>query len=176
MKHYIDTQAEIKSYRYHLNTKEIAMCEDQKKFNIYLIDDDEDDLLFSEKALKISDRVINIYRFKGPNAVFSEMDNHGLFKSENFSLNGYPIILMDIHMPCVNGIEMLESLKSHPMTDEIPVVLISSDVSGTKIHDAYRLQAYSYLKKPLDIRKFNIILDDLSSNEQSSSVKGNYLM
>lgn len=176
MESYTTNQLDERQHRYHLNTKEMSCVKEQKNFNIYLVDDDDDDLLFSENSLKLSERVADIHSFNNPEILFTQMKNHGLFKSEDLSLNDLPIILMDIHMPCVNGIEMLESLKSHPMTDEIPVVLLSSDVSGAKIHDAYRLRAHSYLKKPLNMKQFNLILDNILLNNNASTTQGDYLI
>ncbi len=62
----------------------------------------------------------------------------------------YDLILLDIHMPEVDGLGVLEALKSAPDSAyaDVPVVIISSDTDYRQIEKARDLGAYGYIKKP----------------------------
>jgi len=58
------------------------------------------------------------------------------------------MILADIHMPGMNGVELLKRLKEHPTFKTIPVLVISSDSAEERIQEMLSLGALNYLKKP----------------------------
>lgn len=64
------------------------------------------------------------------------------------------VILMDIQMPKVNGIEVLEKLKSTPLTKSIPVVMLTSSKESPDIKRCYALGANSYIVKPVNFENF----------------------
>ena len=64
------------------------------------------------------------------------------------------VIFLDLKLPKVSGLEVLEQLKSDPRTREIPVVILTSSAEEPDIKASYRLGANSYLVKPVDFEKF----------------------
>lgn len=64
------------------------------------------------------------------------------------------VILLDIQMPRVNGIEVLEALKSNPLTKSIPVVMLTSSKEDPDIKKCYNLGANSYIVKPVNFNGF----------------------
>ena len=64
------------------------------------------------------------------------------------------IILLDIKMPRVDGLEVLRQLKSHPKFKTIPVIMLTSSAEDQDIKMAYQLGANSYIVKPVDFDKF----------------------
>lgn len=64
------------------------------------------------------------------------------------------IILLDLKLPKVGGIEVLRRLKSDPLTKTIPVVVLTSSRENCDIAECYRLGANSYIVKPVDFEKF----------------------
>lgn len=64
------------------------------------------------------------------------------------------MILMDIQMPKVNGMEVLEKLKSTPLTKSIPVVMLTSSKESPDIKRCYILGANSYIVKPVEFQNF----------------------
>ncbi len=64
------------------------------------------------------------------------------------------VILLDINLPKVNGLEVLRELKTHPMLQKIPVIVLTSSAEDRDIQRAYELGANSYIVKPVDFEKF----------------------
>jgi len=71
--------------------------------------------------------------------------------------NGEPIpvvILLDLNMPKINGLEVLKEIKNHPEYKTIPVVILTTSSESADIKTAYQLGANSYIVKPVDFEKF----------------------
>ncbi|MEA2683734.1 MAG: hypothetical protein QOK05_2062 [Chloroflexota bacterium] len=64
------------------------------------------------------------------------------------------VVLLDIKLPKVDGLEVLERIRSHPSTVELPVVLLTSSAQESDMHRGYRLHANSYIVKPVQYEEF----------------------
>lgn len=64
------------------------------------------------------------------------------------------VILLDLKLPRVDGLEVLARWKAHEVSRAIPVVVLSSSAEDKDIEAAYRLGANSYILKPVDFAKF----------------------
>ncbi|MCW2118387.1 response regulator [Flavobacterium sp. 7A] len=64
------------------------------------------------------------------------------------------VILLDLNMPKVNGLEVLEQLKSHPKFKTIPVVILTTSAESSDLKTAYELGVNSYIVKPVSFEKF----------------------
>ncbi len=64
------------------------------------------------------------------------------------------VILLDVNMPKVGGLEVLQKLKSHPTLRTIPVVMLTTSSVGSDVQTAYEHGANSYIVKPVDFNKF----------------------
>jgi two-component system chemotaxis response regulator CheY len=61
------------------------------------------------------------------------------------------VIILDLHMPEMDGISFLRTVKEHPTWTNIPVIIISSDGEAKQIDEAKRLGACSYVTKPFRV-------------------------
>ncbi|MEZ4826550.1 MAG: response regulator [Bacteroidia bacterium] len=68
------------------------------------------------------------------------------------------LILLDLKLPKINGIEVLHSIKSSPETRSIPVVILTSSAHSKDIEECYRLGANSYIVKPIGFDEFSKII------------------
>lgn len=73
----------------------------------------------------------------------------------NRKIKDYPkLILLDLKMPKVSGIQVLEKVKSDPDFNSVPVVMLTSSNESPDIEKCYALGANSYIVKPVDSDKF----------------------
>lgn len=70
------------------------------------------------------------------------------------------LILLDLHLPDMDGEEVFEQLRADPATADIPVVLISADASAGRAERLLGRGAAAFLGKPMDIRRFVSLLDE----------------
>jgi CheY-like chemotaxis protein len=71
------------------------------------------------------------------------------------------VIFMDLKLPQMNGLEILSQLKNNPRTSLIPVVMLTSSEEESDIQESYRLNANSYMVKPVDYEEFLQAVEDL---------------
>lgn len=64
------------------------------------------------------------------------------------------LILLDLKLPKVDGLEVLRQFKAHPTLHAIPVVVLTTSSENVDMQKAYRLGANSYIVKPVDFDKF----------------------
>lgn len=64
------------------------------------------------------------------------------------------VILLDLKLPRVDGLEVLRQLKSHPTLRVIPVVVLTTSAEHGDVSTAYQLGANSYIVKPVEFEKF----------------------
>ena len=73
------------------------------------------------------------------------------------------VILLDINMPRVSGIEVLQQLKQHPHYRRIPVVMLTSSRESRDLQTTYDLGANSYIEKPVSFSRFLDIAAQIES-------------
>jgi two-component system, response regulator len=77
-------------------------------------------------------------------------------------LDGLPkVVLLDLKLPKVNGLEVLKAMKSDPRTRPVPVVVMTSSREQRDMVEGYRLGVNSYIQKPIDFTQFQQMVKDL---------------
>jgi CheY-like chemotaxis protein len=71
------------------------------------------------------------------------------------------LVLLDLHLPDLDGEEVLRRLLADPRTAEVPVVVVSADVNPEHIERVLAAGAREDLTKPLDVARFRAVVDDL---------------
>lgn len=125
------------------------MTKDKK---ILLVEDNLDDVELTLRAFKKS-QIANeiIVAHDGAEAL-----SHILPKdSETDTPTPLPaVILLDLNLPKVSGLEVLKKLRSNERTQTLPVVVLTSSKQEEDIMESYRLGANSYIRKPVDSLQF----------------------
>jgi DNA-binding response OmpR family regulator len=71
------------------------------------------------------------------------------------------VVLLDLRLPKVDGLELLREIKTSEDLKQIPVVILTSSHAEQDVVKAYQYYANSYLVKPVDFDQFNKLMDDL---------------
>lgn len=113
---------------------------------ILLIEDDSVDVMTVKRALKdLSIANTLVHSVNGEEA---------LEYLRNDSNNEPGIILLDLNMPKMNGIEFLEVVKADKTLKKIPVVVLTTSKNERDILETFELSAAGYIVKPADYKKF----------------------
>jgi PAS domain S-box-containing protein len=83
------------------------------------------------------------------------------------------LILLDVHLPDINGAEVLARLKAKPRTRDIPVVVLSADATRSQINRLMSLGATEYLTKPLEIERFLKVIEQHFCEPVAAVTSGN---
>ncbi len=90
-----------------------------------------------------------------------------LFRQDRFvqltRLDMPDLILLDLKLPRMSGLEVLAKLKTDGRTRSIPIIMLSSSTEETDINESYRLGANSYIHKRMNAEDFNRVLYDILS-------------
>lgn len=71
------------------------------------------------------------------------------------------VVLLDLKLPRIDGLEVLKAFKSHPTLRGIPVVVLTTSAEHGDVHAAYQLGANSYIVKPVEFEKFMDVTEQL---------------
>jgi two-component system response regulator len=75
--------------------------------------------------------------------------------SEEAALQPLPrLVLLDLKLPKINGLQVLEAIRQHPRTHHLAVVVMTSSAEEQDLEACYELGVNSYVVKPLDYRQF----------------------
>ncbi|MEO8515854.1 MAG: response regulator [Flavobacterium sp.] len=126
---------------------------------ILFVDDNSDDAALTIHALKKGGLTNIIFHVKDGAEALDFIYCRGTYASRN--IHEHPkLILLDLKMPKVSGIEVLEKIKSDDNHKIIPVVVLTSSKEDPDIKKCYELGANSYIVKPVEsVNFFNTIRD-----------------
>ena len=71
------------------------------------------------------------------------------------------VVITDMMLPDIDGLELLRHLKSDPTTAEIPVVVVSADALASQIEAAMQAGAFHYLTKPVSVAELLSVVDSV---------------
>jgi CheY-like chemotaxis protein len=130
-----------------------------REINILLVEDNEGDIVLAKEALREA---------KIPNRVTVVTDGEKalqyLFRENGFHGASNPdLILLDINLPKVNGMEVLARIKSDPALKIIPVVMLTTSTAERDVLLAYKNYVNCYINKPIDLEEFIRVIKNIES-------------
>ncbi|MCE9507797.1 MAG: response regulator [Alphaproteobacteria bacterium] len=138
--------AQQKAYLHRQVSEKKRRKRDQ--YTVFLIEDNIDDREQILNTLEKSPYVYNVHCFEKGADLVTYFVNEGYYSS-GAARKMRLLILMDIHLPGVDGLEILRDLKAHPMTQNIPMIVITGDTSSKRVEEARQLQVSGYILKPV---------------------------
>ncbi|MVM36182.1 response regulator [Spirosoma sp. HMF4905] len=112
---------------------------------IYMADDDADDRYFMRQSLQHVYPSVTIVEAIDGAELLELLGNW----SRVPKAQPIQVILLDMNMPKLNGLETLTALKANPLLRHIPAVILSTDAQPAQIVTAYKAGASRYLEKPV---------------------------
>jgi two-component system response regulator len=125
--------------------------------NILLVEDDEDQVILAMRALRKHGIVAEVDEVIVSDTGEDALDYmFGTGPYEGRDVNATPeFILLDVHLPKLDGLQVLEKLREDERTHLVPVILFSSSNEHRDIVKGYELGANSYVTKPANFEKFS---------------------
>lgn len=123
------------------------------EIEILLVEDNMSDAEMTLRALKKNHLANKILHLKDGAEALDFIFGEGDY-ADRKNAQSPKVILLDLKMPKVNGIQVLERLKSDERTKKIPVVMLTSSKEDPDIQECYRLGVNSYVVKPVQFEKF----------------------
>lgn len=121
---------------------------------ILLVEDNINDAELTIRELKKHNFANNLLHVKDGEEALEFIFGTGKFTGRHSIHHPPKLVLMDIQMPKLNGIEVLEKIKADPRTKKIPVVMLTSSKEDPDIQNSYALGANSYIVKPVNFVGF----------------------
>jgi len=131
------------------------------EIEILLVEDNLNDAELTIRALRKHNMANNILHLKDGAAALDFLFGTGEFQHRDAVNNKPKVILLDLKMPKVNGLEVLEKIKSEELTSTIPVVILTSSKEHPDVEKCYALGANSYIVKPVEFDSFLKAVSDL---------------
>jgi two-component system, response regulator len=123
-----------------------------KSVEILLVEDNPLDAELITRTFRKHNIANELFTIEDGAAALDFIFGKGEYSGKNSSKP--KMILLDIKLPKLNGLEVLKELKAHPETRTIPVIMITSSQEDPDIKLAYELGANSYVVKPVEFDKF----------------------
>jgi two-component system, response regulator len=127
---------------------------------ILLVEDNPDDAALTIRSLKKLNFANKLVHLEDGAEAIDFIFRLGKYQDRPLD-NAPKVIFLDINMPKVSGLQVLEKLKSNDLTRAIPVVILTSSAEDPDIKRAYELGANSYIVKPVDFENFSKTVAEL---------------
>jgi CheY-like chemotaxis protein len=120
---------------------------------ILLVEDNPDDVELTLRAFRKSNVANDIVVARDGVEALDYLFATGSYGHRD--ANALPqVVLLDLKLPRIDGLHVLERLRAHPKTRLLPVVILTSSNEQRDLASGYRLGANSYVRKPVDFQEF----------------------
>jgi CheY-like chemotaxis protein len=120
---------------------------------ILLVEDSQDDIDLTLRALRLSKVANEVVVVRDGAEALDFLFSRGQY--ENRQPGNLPqLILLDINLPKLSGLEVLKRLRQHDLTRLLPVVMLTTSRQDRDVIQSYQLGANSYVQKPVSFNEF----------------------
>ena len=120
---------------------------------ILLVEDNPDDITLTERALKKSHILNKLIVAKDGVEALDYLFSTGSWAGRD--MNNMPeIVLLDLKLPKIDGLEVLKRIRANEQTKLLPVVILTSSKEEKDLIDGYSMGANSYIRKPVNFNQF----------------------
>ena len=130
------------------------------EIEILIVEDNPDDLEMTLRALRRAHLANNIHVARDGAEALEFIFAQGMHAGRKVE-NGPKVILLDLKLPKVDGLEVLRRVKEDPRTKLIPVVVLTSSKELPDVAECYKLGVNSYIVKPVNFERFAAAVSEL---------------
>jgi CheY-like chemotaxis protein len=130
-----------------------------EQLNILLVEDDEVDVMNVQRALKKNAATATLHRAANGIEALAMLRTNSQLTTEN---NGRLLILLDLNMPKMGGLEFLQELRADPALYKLPVVILTTSMQDSDLATAYQYNVAGYIIKPITFSSFVEKIDVLN--------------
>ena len=131
-----------------------------KTVEILLVEDNDNDAEMALRALKKNNISNKVTRLKDGEEALEFLFGTGEF--EGRSVHNQPkVILLDLKMPKVDGLDVLKAVRSNKETEKIPIVMLTSSREERDVVEGYKLGVNSFIVKPVEYNSFMEAVKDI---------------
>jgi two-component system response regulator len=127
---------------------------------ILLVEDDPNDELLTLRALRRGNIVNEVVVAHDGAEALDYLFGAGAYAGRDTSVMP-TVILLDLRLPKIDGLEVLRRLRADERTELLPVVVLTSSDEERDIVESYKLGANSYIRKPVDFDQFTAAIRQL---------------
>ena len=131
-----------------------------QEVEVLIVEDNDEDAELAIRALKKHRLANNVVHLSDGEQALDFIFGRGNYLGRVISQLP-KVLLLDIKMPKVSGLQVLQAVKSDPQMKVIPVVILTSSEEDPDIRKAYELGANSYIVKPVEFDNFSKTVADL---------------
>jgi len=133
---------------------------DYNHIEILFAEDSLDDAILTIRALKKSGFANKLHHVIDGAEALDYMYCRGAYRARNGKVHP-KLILLDLKMPKISGMEVLQKLKSDPDFKSIPIVILTSSKEDPDVQKSYDLGANNYIVKPVDGDNFSNVIKEI---------------
>ena len=120
---------------------------------ILLVEDNPSDVKLTRRALEQNQIVNKVIVAEDGREALDYLSGAGQYASRD--VRDFPaVVLLDLKLPRIDGLEVLKEIRSNELTRLIPVVILTSSDQEEDLIASYKLGANSYIRKPVDFNQF----------------------
>jgi CheY-like chemotaxis protein len=123
------------------------------EIEILIVEDSEDDLDMTLRSLRRANLANRIQIARDGVEALEFIFCEGAHANRKIE-NGPKVILLDLKLPRIDGMEVLKRIKTDPRTQMIPVVILTSSKEQKDVVESYQLGVNSYIVKPVNFESF----------------------
>ncbi len=129
------------------------MAEGKKIVRILLVEDNPDDVRITQRALKEAKVINQLWVVRDGQEALDFLEHKGQYQDKSTSPKP-GLILLDINLPKVNGLEVLKKIKENDDSKKIPTVMLTVSRRDEDVVEGYDNGCNSFIQKPVEFEKF----------------------
>ena len=121
-----------------------------RPLNILLVEDNPADAILFDRATSGYKNEIRVYCLNDPELTMDYFNNH----QSKYGQGAPDLLVIDLNMPKMNGLQLLKELKGNSQTMATPAVVLTHSISRKEMMEAYRLGASGFIQKVMDLDEY----------------------